>query len=78
MALEAVKQDSSTPLRPLVSIVIPLLNEADNVGALYQCLRAAMKQTGWSWEVIFVDDGSPMPPLSCCESCISRTTTCAF
>jgi glycosyltransferase involved in cell wall biosynthesis len=58
MALEAVKQDSSTPLRPLVSIVIPLLNEADNIPPLYRRLRAAMEQGDSTWEVIFVDDGS--------------------
>jgi glycosyltransferase involved in cell wall biosynthesis len=59
MALEILKHDTPLWLRPLVSIVIPLLNEADNILPLYQRLRAAMEQEGeWTWEIIFVDDGS--------------------
>lgn len=58
MALEVVKPDTPTWPRPTVSIVIPLLNEAENILPLYQGLRAAMDQGGWIWEVIFVDDGS--------------------
>jgi len=58
MGLEAVKQDTSTWPRPSVSIVIPLLNEAENVQPLYEGLRTAMDQGKRTWEVIFVDDGS--------------------
>jgi glycosyltransferase involved in cell wall biosynthesis len=62
MALKAVKYDSSTSLpqslRPLVSIVIPLLNEQDNIVPLYERLSLAMEQEKWTWEIIFVDDGS--------------------
>jgi glycosyltransferase involved in cell wall biosynthesis len=58
MALEVLKQDTSTWPRPLISIVIPLLNEAENILPLYQSLRAAMERGEWIWEVIFVDDGS--------------------
>jgi glycosyltransferase involved in cell wall biosynthesis len=43
---------------PSVSIVIPIFNEVDNIQPLYQKLRAAMKPTGYAWEVVFVDDGS--------------------
>lgn len=41
-----------------VSVVVPLFNEAENVGMLYQALRQAMVLTGRTWEVIFIDDGS--------------------
>lgn len=41
-----------------VSVIVPLFNEADNIGALYQTLRQAMVLTGRTWEVIFIDDGS--------------------
>src|SRR5918995_541841 len=43
---------------PYVSIVIPLFNEGDNIRPLYVSLRSGMEKTGYSWEVIFVDDGS--------------------
>ena len=58
MAVEVLKQDTSTWPRPLISIVIPLLNEAENILPLYQSLQAAMDRGEWTWEVIFVDDGS--------------------
>ena len=41
-----------------VSIVIPLLNEEDNVDLLYQSLDKALKEIGKSSEIIFIDDGS--------------------
>jgi glycosyltransferase involved in cell wall biosynthesis len=58
MALEVLKHGMPPCLQPLVSIVIPLLNEGDNIQPLYRRLRAAMEQGDWTWEVIFVDDGS--------------------
>ncbi|KTD25987.1 glycosyltransferase family 2 protein [Legionella maceachernii] len=41
-----------------VSIVIPVYNEVDNVEALYQEIRAALPADDFTYEVIFVDDGS--------------------
>src|SRR5215510_12980279 len=41
-----------------ISIVIPVFNEADNIVPLYESLRSAMQDTRYTWEVIFVDDGS--------------------
>lgn len=58
MAIEVLRQETPARLTPRVSVVIPLLNEADNIPPLYQGLRAAMDDGGWTWEVIFVDDGS--------------------
>ncbi|HXH09774.1 MAG TPA: glycosyltransferase family 2 protein [Alphaproteobacteria bacterium] len=43
---------------PEISIVIPVFNEADNILPLCESLRAAMQETSYTWEVIFVDDGS--------------------
>ena len=39
-----------------VSIVVPTLNEAANVQRLVELLSTTL--TGYSWEVIFVDDDS--------------------
>ncbi|MEX0759538.1 MAG: glycosyltransferase [Tistlia sp.] len=45
------------PLPPYeLTVVVPTLNERDNVRALYAALAAAL--AGESWEVVFVDDDS--------------------
>lgn len=41
-----------------LSVVIPVYNEAQNVGPLYRELREVLNQLPSEWEVIFVDDGS--------------------
>ena len=43
---------------PTVSIVIPLLNEAESLPELYTQLRQMMDRLGISCELIFIDDGS--------------------
>lgn len=42
----------------MISVVIPIFNEQENLPELHQRLTAALSQTGDAWEVIFVDDGS--------------------
>jgi glycosyltransferase involved in cell wall biosynthesis len=41
-----------------LSLVVPLLNEEDNVAALVSQVRAALAQLEWPWQLILVDDGS--------------------
>lgn len=41
-----------------ISIVIPLLNEADSLPELHNWIVAVMEKNSYSYEVIFVDDGS--------------------
>lgn len=41
-----------------VSMVIPMLNEQENVAALYREIKDVMAEADLSWEAIFVDDGS--------------------
>jgi glycosyltransferase involved in cell wall biosynthesis len=56
--LDILQLEAPTGLRPALSIVVPLLNEADNILPLYERLVSAMEAGEWTWEVIFVDDGS--------------------
>jgi len=42
----------------LVSIVIPLYNEEENIAPLYTALTSVMDAEGKDYELIFVDDGS--------------------
>src|SRR5258707_12902507 len=41
-----------------ISVVVPAMNEEQNVGLLYEALSAQLKELGKTYEVIFVDDGS--------------------
>lgn len=40
------------------SIIAPIYNEYENLPELYRRVNAVMEQTGESWELILVDDGS--------------------
>ena len=41
-----------------LSIVIPLLNEAESLPELYRWLAQVMKENNYSYEILFIDDGS--------------------
>lgn len=41
-----------------ISVVIPLLNEAESLPELTQWIKRVMDENGFSYEVIYIDDGS--------------------
>jgi len=41
-----------------ISIVVPVYNEQDNVGAVYTAISSALQAMGCAYEIIMVDDGS--------------------
>lgn len=43
---------------PVVSVVVPMYNEADCVPELYRRLHAVMTAAGESWELVAISDGS--------------------
>jgi glycosyltransferase involved in cell wall biosynthesis len=43
---------------PDISIVVPVFNEAENIRPLYDAVSAAMAETSYRWETVFIDDGS--------------------
>src|SRR5579859_7395278 len=49
---------SSSPQQIALSIVVPVMNEQQNVALLYEKLSAQLDTLGKQYEVIFVDDGS--------------------
>jgi len=49
--------DIAQRVTPAVSVVVPVRNEAENVGPLANEIAAALTER-WSFEVIFVNDGS--------------------
>ena len=42
----------------VVSIVVPLYNEEDNIEPLYSAIKSAMDAGGKEYEILFIDDGS--------------------
>ena len=44
--------------KPLISLVVPVFNEEDNLPILFNEISTAMADSGAPWEVVFVDDGS--------------------
>ncbi len=44
--------------KPYLSIVLPVYNEEENILPQYQHIIEAMKKTPYTYEIIFVDDGS--------------------
>jgi dolichol-phosphate mannosyltransferase len=56
MNLEAIKP--TTQKRPLVSIVIPMLNERDGLRPLFDHIAQIINDTPVEWELVIVDDGS--------------------
>ncbi len=41
-----------------LSVIVPLYNEVDNVGLLFQKIKDSLQQLSLVYEIIFVDDGS--------------------
>lgn len=44
--------------QPYLSVVIPVFNEEENLLELHARLATTLDQAGYSWEVIYTDDGS--------------------
>lgn len=49
---------SSTPQDIAISVVVPVMNEEQNVRLLFEKLSAQLDQLEKSYEIVFVDDGS--------------------
>lgn len=47
---------------PLLSIIVPTRNEADNIEPLIKRLDTALAEPGYAWELIFVDDSDDGTP----------------
>jgi glycosyltransferase involved in cell wall biosynthesis len=56
-AIEEVAE-AAVALERAVSVVIPAFNEAAHVAGQLRAVQDAVRETGWAFEVIVVDDGS--------------------
>jgi glycosyltransferase involved in cell wall biosynthesis len=50
-----------------ISIVIPLLNEEESINELHQWIATVMGSNGFSYELIYIDDGSTDGSWKCIE-----------
>jgi cellulose synthase/poly-beta-1,6-N-acetylglucosamine synthase-like glycosyltransferase len=58
-----MSNDNETPenkdiLKPQLSVIVPVCNEAGNLPILFKELQEVLQALGVDWEVLFVDDGS--------------------
>ena len=51
-------ESSTRPAQPMLSVVVPFLNEASNLPRLVAELERVMTPLGLTWELVLVDDGS--------------------
>ena len=45
-------------MRPTLSLIVPMRNEAVNIGPFYERVRSVLDPLGESWEMVCVNDGS--------------------
>ncbi len=57
-----------------LSIIIPLLNEEESINELYQWITKVMQSNGYSYELIFIDDGSNDKSWSIITKLASKNT----
>jgi glycosyltransferase involved in cell wall biosynthesis len=50
--------DMQLQTQPILSVVVPMYNEAEVIGEMHRRLAAAMATVDVAWEVIYVNDGS--------------------
>ena len=55
-----------------ISVVIPMFNEEESVGILYQKLVKVLEETGSLFEIIFIDDGSSDKSVEVVNSIIEK------
>ena len=53
-----------------ISVVIPLYNEAESLPELFAWIERVMKEHNFSYEVIFINDGSRWMPT--CKTAPTR------
>lgn len=55
---DAPAPTAERPTHIAISVVIPIYNEAESVRPLYDALSAELQRLGYSYEIVYVDDGS--------------------
>ncbi len=56
--IEEITEPHHRPIEQAVSVVIPAYNEGAHVAEQVRAVQLVMKETGWPFEIIVIDDGS--------------------
>lgn len=59
----------------MISVVVPAMNEEENVASLYERVKQAASQWGDEYELILVDDGSTDGTLAACKEIAARDSS---
>ena len=62
----------NTMKKPYVSVVVPVYNECDTVYSLDKELRKELADSGVTYEIIYVDDGSTDDTSECLQETASK------
>jgi len=62
--MDAVNQKGFLWSRAMLSVVVPIYNEEENISAFHSAVRSVMESMEEHWEVIYVNDGSRDKSLS--------------
>jgi glycosyltransferase involved in cell wall biosynthesis len=57
-----------------ISVIVPLYNEEESIGELYSWIERVMKEHGFSYEVVFISDGSTDRSWSIIEELCQQST----
>ncbi len=64
----ASEQAATDAGHPVLSVVVPALNESDNLPVLHERLVRVLAELGENYEIIFVDDGSTDSTWECIQT----------
>lgn len=61
-----------------ISVVVPLFNEAESLPELYAWIKRVMNAHGFTFEIIFVNDGSTDTSWDVIEKNCCRRSSCTW
>ena len=60
--------------KPVFTIIAPIFNEIDNLPVLHTRITEVMEQSGGTWELVLIDDGSTDGSTELIKSMAQRDT----
>lgn len=69
---------STTIPKPLISVIVPVFNEDENIPTLTDRLVTVLDTLGIAWEIIFIDDGSADGTAACLATARSQHPQIAY